>query len=572
MFKRPFVVKSNTFIRSSDRRALLNRINGYNAETFGKTPFALAVVNLPTGETVNVYTVDKQPIFFELVPQKLMCPTVYIGWLYPKAFPTFFVPEQALVFIRNGADLMLPGVLHSEEHPLPNVEKGDPVFISVRDSANKTVIGPYAVGKTLMSTVDMFLNNMKGKGVHILHLYQDELWAFGNRDSVPSFAAKDVLDVVDKYSESEKVYTNTVDVDLAAEFNTDEVLEAFGIVLDKASIDDTPEEPEDEPESEDELLRRVFLYAVNNKIPADQKYPIDAGQFYASFILKSLPEGRRLDIKKTSWKKFTVFLNDVNSTAGEGNWFVKVSSKKGIDSITELNTKHPEVKSAKSLTPNSSEPRKPASGANGRVDITEQLSITDSSLNALKALIPKCPYRKGDLVTQSNVAKAVLDYITLQCLVKPGGKCQLDDTLSGIMTNFSNGVININDVVQKICGSMTKTYVISTPDGRTITKKTQLQSIEFKVEKRAGNKQVTLVNNLSCFGIDVKEIASKVATGVATGATVNAEAPVCVGPQLLVNGNQINYIAELLQKTYGLNKKYIKGMDLGVKTKKGGRK
>jgi hypothetical protein len=27
--------------------------------------------------------------------------------------------------------------------------------------------------------------------------------------------------------------------------------------------------------------------------------PIDVGQFYANFILKSLPNGKRLDIKKT---------------------------------------------------------------------------------------------------------------------------------------------------------------------------------------------------------------------------------------------------------------------------------
>jgi hypothetical protein len=62
-------------------------------------------------------------------------------------------------------------------------------------------------------------------------------------------------------------------------------------------------------------------------------FPIDAGQFYANHLLKLLPAGRRLDLKKTQYKKFSTFLKLVNE---EGEWVVKTSSRKGVDSIDDV--------------------------------------------------------------------------------------------------------------------------------------------------------------------------------------------------------------------------------------------
>lgn len=60
--------------------------------------------------------------------------------------------------------------------------------------------------------------------------------------------------------------------------------------------------------------------------------PIDVGQFYANYILKKLPEGVRIELKKTSFKKFGKFLEKMNETEP----LVKVVNKKGIDSIHEV--------------------------------------------------------------------------------------------------------------------------------------------------------------------------------------------------------------------------------------------
>ena len=79
-------------------------------------------------------------------------------------------------------------------------------------------------------------------------------------------------------------------------------------------------------------LKRTFLWTL--KIDgASLKLPMDVGQFYASHLLKKLPAGLKIDLKKTKFKKFTNFLKMFNEETGD---VVKVSSKKGLDSIQEV--------------------------------------------------------------------------------------------------------------------------------------------------------------------------------------------------------------------------------------------
>lgn len=81
------------------------------------------------------------------------------------------------------------------------------------------------------------------------------------------------------------------------------------------------------------------MAAVRWKVFDNCTFPIDAGQFYANFVLKNLSPGQRIDMKKTKYKKFSTFLRSFNDELiGEGSddWIVKVISKKGIDSIEKV--------------------------------------------------------------------------------------------------------------------------------------------------------------------------------------------------------------------------------------------
>jgi hypothetical protein len=61
------------------------------------------------------------------------------------------------------------------DYLFPEFGKDVPVAIAVHSRDTETIF-PVAVGSSLMSSTEMIACGMKGKGVNILHSYQDTLW------------------------------------------------------------------------------------------------------------------------------------------------------------------------------------------------------------------------------------------------------------------------------------------------------------------------------------------------------------------------------------------------------------
>ena len=57
-------------------------------------------------------------------------------------------------------------------------------------------------------------------------------------------------------------------------------------------------------------------------------------------------------------------------------------------------------------------------------------------------------------------------------------------------------------------------------------------------------------------------------TGIATSVTSQWAVAGLEGLQVLVQGNQIHFVVDLLIKSYGIDKKFMKGTELAVKKKK----
>ncbi|VDM84994.1 unnamed protein product [Strongylus vulgaris] len=122
--------------------------------------------------------VDKEPMFFDFDAAGVLFPTIYFTWIAPTVFPMLIVHENVLHYLENGADLMLQGihlnlipsgtflckivegVLQKELIPLYELNRGDAVTISVL--TNGKVMGPMAVGVTLMSSQEMVANREFG--------------------------------------------------------------------------------------------------------------------------------------------------------------------------------------------------------------------------------------------------------------------------------------------------------------------------------------------------------------------------------------------------------------------------
>lgn len=124
MFVKPFKTKSNTQIKSTERKKLRSKIEAafkLNEDDLNKLLPTKSMLNqlklnVHTGQVVTVYTCDRRPMFFELSPsgdesKTVILPTVYSMWILPEMVPSFTTHAAVLPRLAGGADLMLPGSL-----------------------------------------------------------------------------------------------------------------------------------------------------------------------------------------------------------------------------------------------------------------------------------------------------------------------------------------------------------------------------------------------------------------------------------------------------------------------------
>ncbi|KAK6036136.1 hypothetical protein COOONC_26359, partial [Cooperia oncophora] len=231
--------------------------------------------------------------------------------------------------------------------------RGDVVTISML--SNGQVIGPVAVGTALMSSQDMIANKFTGRGVQPLHIYRDFLWEFGSRVTPSPLDLKSLYKVEEPPETSPGEDFPPLTALSVSDQNGDVVVtEAQGkkwhikptkyFLVDENSVQTAAAEDNDddvEEESMDQLLYRCFLAALKYRL---DQLPIDVGQFYATCLLKCVPNGKRLEMKRTKYKKFSVFLEEVNKS--EDGPVVKIRKEgKGCDMIEEVFKNHPALRS-----------------------------------------------------------------------------------------------------------------------------------------------------------------------------------------------------------------------------------
>lgn len=93
------------------RKKFLNRLPPDVSELVPKKALvAHAKLSTYNGTTMNMYLVDKEPMFFDFDSEGVLFPTVYCTRLAPLSFPMLLIHEPVLRNLENGADLMLQGM------------------------------------------------------------------------------------------------------------------------------------------------------------------------------------------------------------------------------------------------------------------------------------------------------------------------------------------------------------------------------------------------------------------------------------------------------------------------------
>ncbi|KAK7100596.1 hypothetical protein V1264_023518 [Littorina saxatilis] len=428
MFLKPFRVKTQTAVKGSDRKKLRSEIqqqfpcltSAQVADLIpGKGDMTQAKIVTNSDSDFMVYFFQKNPIFFESF--KNLFPTVYTLWKFPDILPVFTTYPPVLDKLLKGADLMLPGVEVKGEHGpkmFGKLQKGD--LCLVRLKGNKA---PVMLGEALLSGEDMYMSALKGKGVRTLHILGDHLWEMGDKSKPPlipdgeddddtdnesdgdesSQAAEGACRAMEELSVQEKGDNNSTDAGAAAaqvneddggEEDEDGAAAEGGIYMTSESL---------EPEDMDQLLESCFKCALKAKM-SKSDLPLLTSTVLKGYM-QPYAQGRSLDLKKSSYKKLSKFLQQMQS---EG--FIKLKTiSKGVDAITEFDKSHiglrgleiPEIVPEQSSEESSSEEKfEPPL-------FTDVLCVTANVM----ILLSPYGYTKGATISTQELREIITDYV-----------------------------------------------------------------------------------------------------------------------------------------------------------------
>lgn len=560
MFIKAFKQKSNIQLKGSDKKRLKGQILLKYVSTITDEELSSVITNKSTicavkivthtDQHVTVYTVDKKPMFFETAEGHIL-PTVYTVWALPNIVPMFTTHADVLPKLANGADLMVPGIIRSGSGDLKSWGnyKQDDIF-GINLMTNKSGI---AIGFLAHSSHDLYMAGGRGIAVRVVHVFGDKLWGMEPSmcqqppitqpvQAVPTPASHDDFPPLGFEPRSpEKINPKTNSIEKLAE----EV--QAGLVLN--------EEPEAVERTPDDKLKAAFLNSLklNGKKLA---LPLLTSTFYPQYVQPALESP--IDIKKTSYKKVGNFLKQMEK---EGFITIKEETK-GIERIYAVNLEHPELVGFR-LTiekPKESQSDEPKPQLL-LTKMTEVFVVTEKT----GPLFSQFNHPVGDKLDEKQIKDHVKDFVSRNRLLdKTIHKVELDDILK--QATDREGQLTVEDLTRAVQANMDATFEMRTMD-KISTKGGKKPVIHITTATRTGNKKVTIISNLDLYGVNVPEFAKAIKIGVAA-STCMTEVPGYKTEQLLVQGNQVKFVYDLLTQTYKIPRGNVTGLEFAVKEKK----
>ncbi|KAI7906394.1 uncharacterized protein BX663DRAFT_427508 [Cokeromyces recurvatus] len=570
MFKKPLAnLKSFSPLRSSDRRRFQNE--AYNAYPSLKeictsdeegAPHHLMPDDLQAAKFVShvgtpgiVYKSEKQALWISI--EKLPpIPTVYTMWQYPNMLPKLYTWSPVIHKLMEGAVL-------GSEGALPTLNTGDLVAITIKGYST-----PLAIGTMALPTSDIKIRSgMKGKAVHIIHVYQDYLWAMGDKSDPLEF------EHISNYDEEEDD-----DDDEEEDDDDDEEEEKVETKAKVKAIHD---------EKIDEWLKKSLYQALIYKIKAENIstiLPISASSFYSAYIMPCRPAdiGTEVDIKKSSWKKLQKFLKTM-----EKSGLLKTKEQRGETMIISVNYSHPnlqEVNKYKTMeipttTVNNSK-KESTTQQRQQKDEIQQADIQELFKplgDHIIQFFKEAKHEKDKMYTIPEIRNVLSDYIKLHQLADPKNQkmIMIDPILcDAILAKDEYNTIQKlgrDQILHRICQKMQPFHLMTLPGKEPVLRKGYPKPIEITQEIRQGRKTITKITGVEGFGLDIEELAKELTRLCASSATYN---PIQgVSPknplfEIMVQGPQIKNVTELMISK-GVPRRFIDTFD---KTSKKGRR
>lgn len=589
MFLKKYKLRSNAPLKGSESKRLRQRVEKAFPDSTPEQlnlliPVKSAVTQLKLtthgGTQTNVFCVEKLPMFFELESGEL-APTLYALWLVPSLLPYFTTFREVLPKLSSGADLMLPGVVPKGTGMNMYGRYRERQLMAVNLVSNQSAV---AIGYLPRSSDDLYMSGRQGVAVKMLHIFGDKLWGHEptlvqqvplkkvtplTQDDFPELGAKQdkqkkdgnyTLSLADIVAATQMPDTTNEDATLPDVDKLDISNRAIDtetfkdISIENGENQDVEESEKYSGTTPEMILKNAFLAALKNQ-GKHLQLPLLTSNFYRLYVVPEAPQP--IDLKKTKYKKLSNFLNEM---IDQGFIVVREESK-GVDKITSIDLDHPEIVN---LITDFKPPKQTTDGELQdqplfRSELTETYVVTDETA----PFFTKMNFKRGEGVPTTQIKKIIREYISKHNLPKAdttGSTIQLDETLEKICNSKSASVSQICSV---ITSKMEYSYQMC--ELKNVASNKPL--IQMSLATRSGNKKVTLISNVECYGIIVSEFIKLCKQGAAASTTV-VKLPHQKSEQLQIQGNQVRFVYNLLTETYKVPPKCILGLELAKDGKK----
>ncbi|KPJ01359.1 Eukaryotic translation initiation factor 2D [Papilio xuthus] len=585
MFGKAYKLKSNNTLKNSEKKHLAQRIlKEFPAATDEKVKELVPVKSntscmklmLHSGESVGVYVVDNVPMVIET--GDVLVPTVCALWKVPDLLPTLIIHSPVLPKLAGGAPLYAPGVTLADAASFPRFSRGALVAAATADNS---AVG--AIGRTTISSADLLRTTM-GVCMETLHVFGDLLCKEPKfcklerpklQPPAYSFTADITADIAqlsiqqpvrEEWPSLVRELKETPHIEKTTHFPVlnepktipdEETQVANNEVsqFDETLMTDMSQTEEDlVPTDMDELLQWCLLSFIKLE-GKNLQLPLKTNLLYKNHLMPLCPSHRTLDVKKSSYKKMSKFLEAMQQ---EGLLEVR-EVEKGVSAVVAVCAAHPRVRTHRPAPAHSPAPAPDLAAP--RPPAVRDLYCVTAAVAQLLA-----PLKKGTALSAAQVRAALAEHVRAHGLAAQPGRLRVDPLLAALVGPQQES-ISWESAMSAVLGKMTPSTELCFPDGSVKLIKSRLEPIKMQVVTRSGNKKVTLVSNLESYGFRPGELAREVQLGAAASSGVT-RSPAAKADQLMVQGDQTHFVAKLLIEKYGLPKKYLEGADKALNKKK----
>eukprot|EP00435_Cladocopium_sp_Y103_P035914 s1105_g9.t1 len=560
MFKKSYTAQGQNLLSKKDLKALKSQL----CELYPSLTEKEVDEILPEGQAKVVkldnrcllYSAGDAPAaFFDAEGRSELYPTLYTLWQYPHIMQELTIHPPVSKFVLNGADLMLPGVLVPANGVVGfgTVTKGQPRCIKIDGNPYAIAVGRMLVNQTQME-------KLKGKGMEVLHVYKDGLWAqCGKVKPNAGFTEEEEVAPCSesKWNKDNKELQEPTSATKDAETGdkpSEEKPSAGGSCAASAAADWT----------QDDLLDFTFLQAMKQSLADDKALPIEASELYEKHMKPARPEGTTLDVKKSSHKQIGKFLNAMRKSKA-----IDVTEKKGVIHVSKVDRNHKvfaalETKFANEIAavPAAVAPAAPA--AAGGLPPPKVTALWKPS-HYLEAIWKAMGKKKDDLFSWDEARSIVFNYIEQENLGKDG-PIKMNEGLLEALWKTAGGQkkdqkwpeeVDAEQVEEKLEDRLQRYTTIDVAGVGPTTRKGPPLNIAISLSRK-GAHNVTRICNLEAYGLDPEALGDELKRKLNCTVYIEEMPGKNVKEKMLqLQGHVDQELGQFLEQRYGITKKFL---------------